>query len=498
MTTLRNIAVAGLFVALLLASVPSSADEVKDNLEALERELAALRATQLELTKEATMAALSLPNFHYRSGDGLTIQASDKGWSVNFAFEAEARMLVRSKNVKLDFSVSPPLEQSRNENGTIILRRFRPQFSFCLNNCFYEINLMYNNDRFTDDSQLQRGEMQVRLDQISPWLPTVRFGIRGQIPVSHYRRGSSSVGAQSENDILSREIGLESGSYNNGMALDWRDIGLPTGRAQFHFALGQFGEDVNGLSRDSDRKDLAIYGRIEPFSRTRYAWLQGLGFENMHWWCANTFPITVPNGAPAINPSRCRRFTIRNPGHNNQETLFQLSPNGGPPSRSANHYQLLGMGWRMGPYWLRAIRGWQDFDFAENGQGFDTKGRNFLIAHDLFLWSPQGWFSGDAGTPGSIVFGVHFERTDVSCQRSNCAAGGQFSRNRIRLLEWDLWYFLPNRISVGGTLLSYDVSNLRSGRNEPQESLGCSSLGRSVRGKGCRLVNMNLSMRMAF
>ena len=45
------------------------------------------------------------------------------------------------------------------------------------------------------------------------------------------------------------------------------------------------------------------------------------------------------------------------------------------------------------------------------------RGKDWLIGHDLFLWSPKGFLTGTANTPGSILVGTHFERTDVSCYR---------------------------------------------------------------------------------
>ena len=117
-----------------------------------------------------------------------------------------------------------------------------------------------------------------------------------------------------------------------------------------------------------------------------------------------------------------------------------------------------------------------------------------------------GWLTGDSGTPGSVLIGTHFERTDVSCGASNCDVSGQFSRNRILLREWDLWYFLPNRISIGGSVLWYDASNLRTGRNQSGQNLGvlstggCDATGASAacRGKGGDWLAGNLNFRFSF
>ena len=75
--------------------------------------------------------------------------------------------------------------------------------------------------------------------------------------------------------------------------------------------------------------------------------------------------------------------------------------------------------------------------------------------------------TGDANTPGAILLGMHFERTDVSCPSvATCNNGTilgrpQFSRDRILLREWDIWYFLTSRMSVGAAWSWYDVSNIR-------------------------------------
>jgi hypothetical protein len=112
------------------------------------------------------------------------------------------------------------------------------------------------------------------------------------------------------------------------------------------------------------------------------------------------------------------------------------------------------------------------------GKG-QKKGRVFLIGHDLFLWSPKGFLTGSPNTPGSVLVGYHFERTDVSigCNGSTgitCTGGhlAQFHRNRILLNEWDLWYFIAPRMSMGVNVMWYDASNLRNGTNNAAHNLG--------------------------
>src|SRR5207253_9029550 len=50
-----------------------------------------------------------------------------------------------------------------------------------------------------------------------------------------------------------------------------------------------------------------------------------------------------------------------------------------------------------------------------------------------------------------------------------CAVGAQFNRDRILLREWNIWYFLMNRMSVGATVAWYDASNIRQALARSEE-----------------------------
>ena len=139
-----------------------------------------------------------------------------------------------------------------------------------------------------------------------------------------------------------------------------------------------------------------------------------------------------------------------------------------------------GITWEIGPYRLRAMGAF--LQAADGGFGATAppgstsvtgkkRAHDWLIGHDLFLWSPKGWLTGSANTPGSILVGTHFERTDVSCDIPRCPAinGGQFHRGAYVLREWDLWYFIAPRMSIGGSLLWYDA---RTSRLTVQKNLG--------------------------
>src|SRR4029453_15486779 len=95
-----------------------------------------------------------------------------------------------------------------------------------------------------------------------------------------------------------------------------------------------------------------------------------------------------------------------------------------------------GITWEIGPYRLRTMGAWmQAQDGNTTAPGLASlrgkkRGHDWLSGHDLYLWSPKGFLTGSANTPGSILVGTHFERTDVSCDTPRCPAinGGQFHR----------------------------------------------------------------------
>src|SRR6266540_421540 len=154
---------------------------------------------------------------------------------------------------------------------------------------------------------------------------------------------------------------------------------------------------------------------------------------------------------------------------------------------------LSGIGYSVGPYTLRAMGSFEESE-DRGGQRGKKTAHNFLIGHDLYLWSPKGFLTGSATTPNSILVGTHFERADMSlgCNGSTgipCTAAGlhipasalghlaQFHRNRILLREWDLWYVIAPRMNVGLNVLWYDASNLRNGRNQAAHNLNVCSTG---------------------
>ena len=493
---------------LLLAAVPARAQSVDDKIKALEQELSSLKSQQVELKKEATAAAAALPSFSYRPGNGVNIEAADKSWGIRFGIEAHLRTLFESGQ-----------DAVGRTNGEVMLRRWRPSIFYCIDNCLYEIEMSWDMDGFgtgnaknstntATSSILQRGVVHFHLENLNPFLPTVDIGGDVSTSFSLSRQGSSAVGTQMDYDLLSRNFGPNTGRAGWGYVFNWDDrslsgIGIPGRIGRYQFAMGSINEGDDNLSSFTDRKDFNTYISVFPFSELKNKWLQGFMFEFGAWFCNVDQRASAPTGNVVDNG--CNRLRIQDNGDAGRQTLFDTGAN----SIGEGLATLVspGITWEIGPYRLRAMGAFMQA--ADGGFGFSStppagftsvtgkkRGHDFMIGHDLYLWSPKGFLTGSANTPGSILVGTHFERTDVSCDIPRCNPainGGQFHRGTYIIREWDLWYFIAPRMSIGGSLLWYDASNLTT---TVQRNLGVNHNGRV--GGGGSWLDGNLNWRYQF
>ena len=222
-----------MLVALVLAVVPVGAQSVDEKIKALEQELSSLKEQQIDLKKEAAVAAAALPSFSYRPGNGLFIEAADKGWGIRFGMESHVRMAWMEGQ-----------DQYGRTGGELELRRWRPQFTYCINNCLWEIEMFFDKDGFGGNSLLQRGAVYAHLENLNPFFPTVWFGGDVSTSIGTIRQGSSATGAQAEYDILSRGSRFNTGSAGWGIVAVWDDreldgIGIPgrITRAQIAYSI---------------------------------------------------------------------------------------------------------------------------------------------------------------------------------------------------------------------------------------------------------------------
>ncbi len=458
--------------------------EIDSRIDALQQELSQLKEQQIELKKEATAAAAAMPSLSYRPGNGMMIEAADKSWSFRHSFEAHMR-----------YDFLSGRDQVGRSQGELEGRRFRPEFYLCVNNCLWQIDWRLDLDGFDNNTALQRGEIYFDAEKLNPWLPRVGFGMdtTNSGPVSRSRQGSGATGSQAEYDLFTANQGFNTGSASSGLSLTWddrslRSIGIPGRISRLQVGMNAYGEGGDGAQINTDRKDFHTYLSVEPMSELKNKWVRGFLFEYGAWFC-NADNRAVANG--------CNRLRVRDNSRAGRQTLFDTGSNSVGDGLSVQHGP--GILWNIGPYTLRMMRVWQNHEDrgtgiggANNGQG-NKKGSVFLIGHDLYLWSPKGWLTGSSTTTGSILIGTHFERTDVSvgCNGSSgfvCPAtlnSGDFHRSRILLREWDLWYYIAPRMSIGGSVLWYDASNLRNARNQEAHNIGVCSSSKIAAG-GCR------------
>jgi hypothetical protein len=364
-------------------------------------------------------------------------------------------------------------DQAGRTNGELELRRFRPGWFFCIDNCLWEIEATLDLDGFGGNSVLQRGQVNFHAENLNPFLPTVAFGGDVSTSLGTARQGSSATGTQMDYDLLTRNNGFNTGSSGWGIVLNWDDrslggIGIPGRITRYQLAYAIAGKGSDDTQINTDHKDGSTFLGIQPFSQVKNKWISGLQLEMGAWFCH------VDDRAQAGN--NCNRLRLReneNAGNANT-TLFDT---GTIVGRGYQTFLMPGILWQVGPYRLRAAGGFQRYSGGNNATTLsqtlkgDPEANMFLIGHDIFLWSPKGFLTGSANTTGSVLFGTHFERVDVSVDCGGSATcltslnGGQFHRDRILVREWDLWYFVAPSMSIGAHFVWYDASNLTGGRN---------------------------------
>src|ERR671927_374117 len=145
-----------LLSAALFAAAPASAQNLDDKIKAMEQELMQLKEQQIELKKEATAAAAAMPTFSYRPGNGLNIEAADKSWSLRSTIESHVRMYFMEGK-----------DQAGRTNGELELRRFRPGWFFCIDNCLWEIEATLDLDGFGGNSVIQRGQINFHAENLN-------------------------------------------------------------------------------------------------------------------------------------------------------------------------------------------------------------------------------------------------------------------------------------------------------------------------------------------
>jgi hypothetical protein len=239
-----------------------------------------------------------------------------------------------------------------------------------------------------------------------------------------------------------------------------------------------------------------------PFSQVKNKWISGLTFEAGNWFCnvdgrANA---AVPAAANNFVDNGCGAFSIRDHGDGGRQVLIQT----GDLGKGWVFARGAGIRYQVGPNTLR-LAYTTESAADDGGTRARKRSKGWLIGDDLFLWSPKGFLTGSATAPGSILVGTHFERANLDIDCSNRPGGGrilcsdtgipstgasgtitQYHRNTVLLREWDLWYFIAPRMSVGTNILWYNATNLGNQVGQAGYNLGLCSKTNVGNNTNCR------------
>ena len=448
---------------LLSSASAASTDEVQERIKQLEEvqranaeEINRLKDQQMEFKREATAAAAALPTFSYRPGSGILMEAADKAWSIRFHNRIHYWLMFRQGEANAD--------TEREGLGELFARRIRPTFFYCVNNCLYEMEASLDLDS-EDAVALQRATAYIHFEQLNPWLPTFYFGIDS--PTAWNRRRSSSTGAQLDYDMLSRSLG---NTFSQGFnyALLWEDkplgwIGIPGQIEWFTIAAGSGpGNGSDGRFVNSDKKSYITSLAISPFSQTKIKWLSGLELSWGAWFCQFDSEATENGG--------CDDARIRETDGFTKAVLWDADV---PDEDALHRLHGASLRWRIGPYQLL---GTLHFFRPENAS---IRHRNWYIGHELYVWSPKGPLTGSASTPGSVMIGTHFERSDARCSPALCNNNGEFNGNHVTLTSAHISYWIQRGLRVGVHWNHYDAKRIPA---SVQEDLDIRSTG--VPGRG--------------
>ena len=451
----------------LFAVTPVRADGVDDKIKLLEEELGRLKAEQeqqkqeqMELKKEATAAAAAMPAFEYRPGRGMTITAADKSWAFNLSSQFHLRMYNHLDGNDSDGATT----------GKLFGRRMTLFPTFCWANCFYQLDLHIDMDQNNIPFELQRAQINFDFSQWNPYLPVLTMGLDAAAKKGHAVSSSSSARWE-RNPLNDGDSDSQTGSHQGiGLVWDGVPVGVSTLDFEAHLVTGRLTAG-DSATTNSDKMGFIGYLGGRPFARIKNKWLNGLELR----FEAQLEPVDDRAGVAALTgdagSTTYRRLRLQTDERLGRFTLIDTGNNTiGDGLHAFLQPALL---YRVGPYAFNAvlpISRWEGNNDAFAGVHAD----GFVLANELYLWSPKGVFTGSATTPGAVLFGFAFSRYNMDCgSGADCAPGaGSFSRIRLLQRELNLWYTVRAGLRVGVQWNWWDSSNTPL---SVQRATGCKS-----------------------
>ncbi len=494
-----------LLAAMFLVAQPVRAGDVDQRIRTLEDELGRLKGEQMELKKEATAATAALPNFLYRPGDGVWVEAGDRSWSFNITYELE----VASYNIiHGDPHKGAP-------HGDIFFRRNRPYLRFCLNDCFYAYTIgwdMDNNDLVnpsvnacttvtsattctttavrSNRAAIQNQGFVVHFEKINPFLP--RFEIGDAIGSYTGTMGFSGVKGGNQGTITDEQItDLLSDSGANelsrrAVSLSWvqKPIGLGdiSWDIEYKPSVSENDSNTGTLNQaTTDRRAFQTALVLRPFSRSKRSWLEDLtysiGLQTDAIDTRSGGNLSATNTPTTAFTTGAKNLSLTSWEREGRVTVFTV-----PSSAtigSGQHYRFeQGFRWRPNFYQLTLEHGFSKYGSGRANGAVATvrglKGYYWGVTNDFWVWSPKGFLTGDRGTPGTVLFGWAFQRSNADCGNGGgcITSTNGYSQDYQYVRELGLYYYLWRGARVGVNWTWYQAKNTPPAI---QQEIGCSS-----------------------
>jgi hypothetical protein len=445
---------AALFASLMAAMPASAQEDIEAQIKALEAEVSKieplkdqierLRTQQVEMKKDATAAAAALPTFEYRPGRGMTITGADKSWSFN----TTARINIYNYNIlggKPNFSNAAGNQVNTGATqGELFPRRLRLYFTYCWADCFITIETAIDGEEAPRNANFRDNEVTWHFEQWNEFLPYFSVGLRRGAGRTHIGRSSDNDG-KVEHSIIVDGFAWGGDGSHAGLGLGWDEVDIGPSKYQLFVNLatsrqGTYQEFVN-----DDRKGLMTFFGVQPFANIKNKWIQGLdvgvGYQSM-----SQNRMENMDGAGGVSEIR-----VRNVERRGRFDFFR--PDTGFDQNFGAGYSWVfipGLQWKVGPYMFRAV--WVKTRYEGRDDGFHgIQGKGWTIDHQVFLWSPKGFFTGSQTTPNSIMLSWGFERGDMSCgQGCDASPGaGAFHSNTLINRETALWWWMRPSFGLG-------------------------------------------------
>jgi hypothetical protein len=249
----------------------------------------------------------------------------------------------------------------------------------------------------------------------------------------------------------------------------------------------------DSATTNSDKMGFIGYLGGKPFAKVKSKWLNGLELR----FEAQIEPVDDRAGVAALTgdagSTTYRRLRLQTDERLGRFTLIDTGNNA--IGKGIHTFLQPAVLYRVGPYAFNAVlpmSRWEGKEDAFSGVHAD----GFVLANELYLFSPKGAFTGSATTPGSWLLGFAFSRYNMDCGSGDCAPGaGSFTKMRLLQRELNLWYTVAAGLRVGMQWNWWDSSNTPL---TVQRAVGCKSNRASATDVGTSCDWHSLNATVAF